>query len=90
MIDSTQILLTIVVLVLTTLLTIVGVEVFLILREFRESIRKMNKILDDAGLISESVAKPISGISGFLTGLKSGASLVKLLLKEEPKEKQGE
>lgn len=90
MIDSTQILLTIVVLVLTTLLTIVGVEVFLILRELRESIRKMNKILDDAGLISESVAKPISGISDLATGLGALAEFIKKFLKEGKNEEKKE
>lgn len=90
MIDSAQILLTIVVLVLTTLLTIVGVEVFLILREFRESIRKINKILDDAGLISESVAKPISGISDLATGLGALAEFIKKFLKEGKSEEKKE
>ena len=90
--EVTQILLVIVVLVLTTIISIVGVEVFLILREVRQSVRKTNKILDDAGLISESVAKPIVGMSNFLTGLKSGLGMVKkvteLLEKDEEEEKK--
>jgi hypothetical protein len=77
--DSAQILLIIVVMVLTAILTLVGVEVFFILREFRQTIKKTNKILDDSGLITESIAKPIAGFSGFLTGLKDSANIVKLL-----------
>lgn len=77
--DSAQILLIIVVMVLTAILTLVGVEVFFILREFRETIKKTNKILDDSGLITESIAKPIAGFSGFLTGLKDSANIVKIL-----------
>ncbi|MFZ5365719.1 MAG: hypothetical protein ACOZBZ_00315 [Patescibacteria group bacterium] len=80
--DTTQILLIITVLVLTTILSIVGVEVFLILKEFRQSVRKMNKILDDTGIISESIAKPISGISDLATGLRSLAEFIKTFLKE--------
>lgn len=78
--DSAQILLIIVVMVLTAILTLVGVEVFFILRELRETVKKTNKILDDSGLITESIAKPIAGFSGFLVGLKDSANIVKLLV----------
>lgn len=84
MIDSAQLLLIAVVTALTTLLVIVGIQVVYILRELRQTVSKVNKILDDAGVVSESVAKPIAGISGFLTGIKSGVNLIKLL--EEKKE----
>jgi hypothetical protein len=84
-IDSAQLLLIGVVTALTTLLVIIGVQVVYILRELREAVRKINKILDDAGLVSESVAKPIAGVSGFLTGIKSGANLIKLLERKEEK-----
>jgi hypothetical protein len=77
--DTAQILLVVVVLVLTVILSLVGFEVFLILKEFKKTVSKTNKILDDTGLISESVAKPIAGLSGFLTGLKDSANIVKLL-----------
>lgn len=82
-----QILLFLVVSVLTTILSIAGIEVVHILREFRETIRKTNKILDDFGTISSSVAKPIAGISGFLTGLKSGLDVINLIAGKSNKEK---
>ena len=73
-----QILLFLVIFLITTVLTLCGIQVFHILRDLRESVKKANKMLDDFGIISESVAKPISGISGFLTGLKSGAEIINL------------
>ena len=79
MIEPAQILLIIVVSTLTVLLTIIGIQVFFILQEFRRTMQKMNKILDDAGLISESVAKPISKISGSLVGLSGVTGILKLL-----------
>lgn len=79
MIQPAQILLFIIVSVLSAVLTACGIQVYYILKEFKESVKKMNKVLDDFGVISESVAKPISGISGFITGLKSGAELIKIL-----------
>lgn len=60
MIDATQILLMFIILVLTTMLTVIGVQVFFILREFRVTLQKANKVLDDTRIISESVSKPVS------------------------------
>lgn len=78
-----QILLTLVVAILTTLLAISGVQVIHILREFRESVRKVNKILDDSEVISSSIAKPVSSISGFITGIKSGMDVINLFLSKK-------
>lgn len=76
MIDNTQILLIAVVTVLTLLLTIIGVQVFFILREIRETIKKFNKIIDDAGTISESIARPVSSLSHSITGVSGIAGLL--------------
>lgn len=78
-----QILLFLVVTILTALLSLVGIQVIHILKEFHETVKKTNKILDDVQLISSSVAKPIAGISGFITGLKSGTDLINLFLKKK-------
>jgi len=76
-----QILLFLVVTVLTTLLTLSGIQVIYILKELREVLKKTNKMLDDCQSITSSVAKPIAGLSGFLTGLKSGSDFAKLFFK---------
>jgi len=78
-----QILLFLVVSVLTTLLTLAGIQVIHILKEIRETVKKTNKILDDTGLITSSIAKPITGISVFITGLKSGTDLINLFLRKK-------
>jgi len=85
MIDNTQLLLIAVVTVLTLLLTIIGVQVFFILREIRESIKKFNKIIDDAGTISESIARPISSLSSSITGVSGIAGLLGWLKKRKEK-----
>jgi len=92
MIDSTQVILIVVVIVLTVLLSIIGIQVFFILREVQRSIQKMNKMLDDAGTISESIAKPISSLSDSITGVSGIAGLVGWLAsrKKKKKEKEGE
>jgi hypothetical protein len=80
-----QILLFLVVTILTTLLTLSGIQVVGILKELRETLRKANKSMDDFNLITNSVAKPVSGVSGFLMGLKSGTDVVNLFLKSRKK-----
>lgn len=85
MVDATQFILAFVILVITGMLSVIGIQVYLILREFRNTLRKANKVLDDTGVISESVSKPISLVSTMLLGIRGGSSLVKSLTKEKKK-----
>ena len=88
-VDPTQILLIIVVVALTTLVIFLGVQVYRILGEIRLSVKKTNKMLDDVGLITESIAKPISQASGFVSGLKSGMKILSSFVGDkEDKEKE--
>lgn len=85
MTDVTQILLIIVVTVLTTLLTVVGIQVIYILKEFRKTVEKTNKVLDDAGVISESVAKPVESMSGLIMGIRRGLEIFDLFKRKKEK-----
>lgn len=79
--EINQIIILLVIVVLASVLTAIGIEVFFVFKEFRETVKKVNKVIDDAGVISESVAKPVASFSGFLTGLKSGVNFVELFNK---------
>ncbi len=79
MIDTAQAVLLIVVVILTVLLVALGIQVFHILRELRSTVSKANKVLDDTGTITESVSGPISTLSNLATGLKTGATVLRLL-----------
>ncbi|MDE2588779.1 MAG: hypothetical protein KGL95_03850, partial [Patescibacteria group bacterium] len=64
-------------------------------KEFKDTIAKLNKVLDDAGVISESVSTPIASLSTIVTGVKTGLSLASLLKgkkkhRPEREEKDGE
>lgn len=78
--DPTQILLATTVTVLTVLLVVLGIQVFFILKEAKRTLDKINKILDNANLISDSVARPIVGFSNFLEGIKSFSNLVEMVM----------
>lgn len=79
MIDPAQTALFLVIIVLTILLLVLGIQVFFILKELRKTIDKLNKVLDDTGTITESVSKPISSLSNLAVGLKAGARIARIL-----------
>lgn len=78
MTDPAQLALFLVILILTVLLVVLGIQVFLILKELRKTIDKVNKVLDDTSVITESVSKPISSLSTLAMGLKTGATIAKI------------
>ena len=83
--DPAQIVLFLVIIVLTILLLALGVQVFFILKELRQTIAKTNKVLDEVGQITESVSTPLSNISTLITGLKTGASLASIFKRNTKK-----
>ncbi len=46
--ESTEIILIVVIIALTSLLIIVGIQVILVIRDMRRSLKKINTILDDS------------------------------------------
>jgi hypothetical protein len=93
MIDSVQLILLLVIVTLTLLLVILGIQVFYILRDVRQTIKKTNKILDNAENITEGIEGPISAISSLVLGAKatsflSIARFIKNLLGGEREERR--
>jgi len=74
--DPTQLTIIAVTITLTILLVVLGIQVFLILKEIRHSIQKTNKMLDDAGKVSETVSSGFTSMSGFVNGIKSGIAMI--------------
>lgn len=71
MIDAVQLILLLVIITLTVLLVILGVQVFYILRDLRLTVRKTNKILENAEDITEGISGPVTAISSFVLGTKA-------------------
>ena len=74
--DITQIALFTVIIVLSILLLVLGIQVFFILREFRKTVSKTNKVLVNTNVITESVSAPISSLSSLAMGIKTVAPLL--------------
>lgn len=79
MIEFQQFFLIILISTLTVLIVIFSIFVFKILQELRDTLKKLNKVLDDLGVISNSIAQPVSNISGLMEGLKSGLKIFEVI-----------
>ena len=79
--DSAQIILIIVIILLAILLFALGIQVFFILKEFRKTVSKANKVLDNTNVITHSVSAPISSLSSIATGIKTGVTFINLFKK---------
>ena len=90
MLNLTQIIGTIIAVLLAGLFLIIGYQIVLILQETKKSIHKVNRIIDDAQKITKSIAEPVVSVSGFLTGLKDGAKLISLFTDAKSKKKKHE
>ncbi len=88
--DAAQVVLLFVVVVLTVLLLMLGVQVYFILRELRRTVEKANKVLDETGLITESISAPLSTLSALATGLKTGAAVARFFKGSKTHEKEVE
>lgn len=69
----------IVVIVLTGLVVVLGIQVYYILRDFRTTVGKTNKILDDVSSISGSMSSTVDHFSSFGSGFKMISSLFSLV-----------
>lgn len=82
MFDPVQMVLLFVIVVLTFLLIILGIQVYFILREVRSALQKANRVLDTTEMITESVSEPMTMISGVVKGVRM---ISKLLGKDKEK-----
>ncbi|MBI3887692.1 hypothetical protein HY310_01335 [Candidatus Microgenomates bacterium] len=68
MIDITQLLLIIVIVVITSMLTVVGTQLFIVLRELKKTITKANRMLDEKGWVAAE--KMLDSAPHFFKGSK--------------------
>ena len=66
-----QVVLIVILSLLTVNLIVVGIYVVMILKEFRETMKKFNKVLDTFENVTESVAAPIITLSNIAAGITS-------------------
>lgn len=80
--DPVQLTIIIISFCLTILICVLGIQVYLILKEIRLSLMKVNKMLDDAGVVSGTVSASVTEVSGFMGGIRSGIKLISQMSKK--------
>jgi hypothetical protein len=84
--DITQIIIITSLISITTVIIVSGVWLIKLFKELKITLNKTNNILDDAHLITSSVAKPVSSISEFVMGFKNGFSFFNKLFDKKDKD----
>lgn len=74
--DPIQLTIIVVTITLTILMVVLGIQVFFILKEIRLSVHKANKMLDDAGKVTETVSGGVASMGGFINGVRSGIAMI--------------
>jgi hypothetical protein len=69
MVDSFQILLFVVIIALTSVVTLVGFQIFLILREVQRLVRTTNEVVEDAKTVTGAAAESLQQLTGSLSSI---------------------
>ena len=77
--DTTQLLLTVVLTVTTVLLIAVGVQLIFVLKELRKTLKKVNGIIENFEKVGMSVEHSLSEVTGFVSGLKTIFKVIDLI-----------
>lgn len=85
--DTTQVILLAVIIVLAIALVVLGLQAFFVLRDFRKTLFRMNRLFDDTNELVAEVKKPVEKASTFFTALTTGAGLIHLLKKGDKHER---
>lgn len=79
--DAIQAVLLTVIVLLTLLVLILGIQVFFILRELRRTLTHATRVLENTETITQSVSEPVSFLSGLILSTKSLGAITKVLKK---------
>jgi uncharacterized protein YoxC len=63
--------------ILTVNLIAVGIYVILVLRDFRETVKKANEVLDNVHQVTDIVANPVTTIANIIAGVTKGVKAVR-------------
>lgn len=86
--EPTQILLFVVIITLTIILTLIGVQLYFLLKDLRKSLKKVDLILTEGTHLTDKIARSLTAVSAVLAGIKSSLSVLNFLNKKE-KDKDG-
>lgn len=85
--DLLQIALVFLILLLSVFLSILGIQVFFILKDLRKSLDKLDVILNDAQGIAEDIQKPVAAAAEVAQVVGAGAGAVKEMIAKKTEQK---
>lgn len=88
--DLTQIVLLSVIVVLTLFIVVIGFQAFFVLRDFRRTLVKMDKLMDDTDVLITDVKKPVESFGHLFTAITAGAGIAHFLKKVSKSEEKHE
>jgi hypothetical protein len=77
--DMTQAILITVIIILAIFLVALGFQAYFVLKDFRKTLTRMNRLFEDADDLVGQVKKPIDSAGNFFTALTAGAGIAHIL-----------
>ena len=90
MLDSSQILIIAAIAIMTAILTVVGIQLILVMKDVRKLLGRVNGIMDGVEKIGLSVTHGGAEIVGFITGVKKLLSVIDLVTERSKRKKNGQ
>ncbi len=66
------------IIVLSTVATVIGVQIILLLKEIKHTLSKLNGVIDTTETAMKSFATPVSNILGLVEGLKQSTKIIEI------------
>ncbi len=79
MLDLTQTLILVVIVILTTLLVVIGIQVIFILRDFRQATKRLTRLVDTGERMLGTLNGPVNNLAHLADGLKQGVKAVEVV-----------
>lgn len=83
--DTTQLLLTIVLSLSTCLLIVIGIQLIFVLRELKKTLHNINRIVDGFNSLGSGLEHGLSEVAGFMNGVKVLLKMVDVVHKKHEK-----
>lgn len=71
--DATQLLLSIMIFLLGVTLTVIGIQFYFILKEFKRSVEKANIVLDDIHIVTKNLADGSQQLHSFVVSVRESS-----------------
>lgn len=84
--EAAQIVIAASITVLTIVLSLVGLQIFVVLKEFKKTFEKVNAILTETQNFSSRLSGSLDSFSSTLTGFKTAISLLGFFKKDKKNE----